>query len=148
PVQTFTITIDTTPTVIQSQFQLSATLPTPPSSGTDPNTNLSSFDVAGSDSGPTAALRTGRVTEVVRPGFEGGVDQSGPVTVQSFDDTAAGSPVLLASGTTDANGRFQLTTAAGIYRADGSTDGAKTIRIRVSNVTKSSQLSLPGFFTL
>jgi subtilisin-like proprotein convertase family protein len=137
PVEEFDFTLDTTPIVIAGSLQLDPSQP-----GANPVT----FPVRpGSDSGLSA---TDRITNVTQPVFDGQISQAAPVTVQLFDVTNANSPIMLGQTTTNANGFFQITTAAGIYKPDGSTDGVKSIRVHTFNATKSSDTTFPNFFTL
>jgi hypothetical protein len=111
-----------------------------------PAANPASFPVRpGSDSGLSA---TDRITNVIQPVFDGSIDQAAPVTVQVFDVTNPNNPILLGQTTTNALGSFQITTSAGIYQGNGSTDGVKSTKVRAFNATKSSEQTFPGFFTL
>lgn len=136
PIVNFTFTIDTTPLIIQNSVLLDPANPTTPQ-GEPPQ--------IGSDSGKSTS---DRITLVTTPVFIGRVDQAAPVTVQVFDTTNAASPILLGTTTTDASGFFRVFTSPGIYQSNGSTDGVKTITVRASNATKTSQLIFVNFFTL
>lgn len=104
PMVSFTFTFNTTPTISSGTVKFAA----------------------GSDSGRSS---TDKITNVIQPTIQGTVSQAVPVTVQVYDFTNPSSPVLIGQGVTDASGFFSIQIQAGVYKADGSTDGNKTWNI-------------------
>jgi subtilisin-like proprotein convertase family protein len=87
----------------------------------------------GSDSG---ASGSDRITNVVRPTIEGLSAQTAfgsVITVNLIDLTDPANPVVIGTGTTDENGRFSIQVIAGHFKADGSTDGIKTIGVQATD---------------
>ncbi len=126
PMATFTFTLDTTPFIRADSVQLDPLQPPP----------------SGSDSGRSP---TDRITNVIRPVLTGIIDQSAPVTVRILDITNPNSPQLIATGTSDASGRFAVQVNAGVYQANGSTDGNKILQVQASNVTRFSNTPTLAF---
>ncbi len=113
PMTKFTFVLDTTPIVQPASVQFAV----------------------GSDSGRSA---TDKITNVIRPTIVGQVIQAAPVTVQLVDVTNAGSPVVIGQGTTTASGAFSIQVNSGVYKNNGTTDGAKTLAIVALHVPNNS----------
>jgi len=108
------------PVVVNGSLQLDPNLPAP----------------FGSNPGPTSGT-----TSVLTPVIDGMSEQSAfdnTVKIQLYDLTS-GTPVLIGVDPnnsnnnfvlTDSTGRFKIEVAAGYFKADGSTDGVKTLGIQ------------------
>ena len=97
---------------------------------------------AGSDSGRSA---TDKITNVIRPTIIGQVIQAAPETVQLIDVTNSANPVVIGTGTTTASGSFSIQVNAGVYKSNGTTDGAKTISVVALHVPNPSNSVLFTF---
>ena len=107
-------TIRLAPITFAASVQLDPNLPAP----------------GGSDNGVSP---TDKITSVLQPVFDGLSEQTAfgsAVTVQLIDQTDPANPVVIGAGLTDAAGRFQIQVVAGHFKADGSTDGVKTIGVQ------------------
>jgi subtilisin-like proprotein convertase family protein len=113
PMTKFTFVLDTTPIVQISSVQFAA----------------------GSDSGRSS---TDKITNVIRPTIVGQVIQAAPVTVQLIDVTNSSSPVVIGQGTTTASGAFSIQVNSGVYKNNGTTDGAKTLSVVALHVPDNS----------
>ena len=110
---------------------------------TTPSINATSVQFApGSDSGRSA---TDKITNVIRPTIIGTVSQAAPVTVDIFDITNPGSPVLIGQGVTTAAGAFSIQINAGVYLANGTTDGVKSLELEAVHIPTNSTPVLFSF---
>jgi large repetitive protein len=102
----------------------------------------------GSDSGPS---KTDRYTNVTQPIIDGLSEQSAfgnVVTINLIDETDPQNPVVIGTGQTDAAGRFSIQVNPGVYKADGSTDGVKTIGVQAVNASGTKGNLASFVFTL
>jgi hypothetical protein len=110
-------TLDTRPHIVSTgvnAVHLSTTKPGPNQFNAD--------ELGGSDSG---LFRNDRITRVIQPFIDGMVDQQAdPVVVQLLENGR-----VIGQGVTDASGNFSIQVNAGVYKADGSTDGMHTLTV-------------------
>ncbi|MDB5350556.1 MAG: regulatory domain of in-like proprotein convertase [Planctomycetota bacterium] len=91
----------------------------------------------GSDTGISPDPKNHPITNLTQPFISGLSEQSAfgsVVTISLFDLTDTSKPpVFIGSGQTDAAGRFSIQVNAGIYKANGTTDGLKTIGVQATD---------------
>ena len=147
------------PVIFQQSVAMSAVDPKYSTAGINPlgvggsdsgfiaNSGVPTVDPLGRTTADNGVVVVDRFTNILQPYFNGISEQSAfgnIVTVNLYDLTAfqpsdykdgnipVGAP-LIGTGTTDARGFFSVQVNAGYFKADGSTDGLKTIGLQAVN---------------
>lgn len=147
------------PVIFQKSVAMSAIDPKYSTAGINPNgiggsdsgfianSGVATVDPLGRTTADNGVVVLDRFTNILQPYFNGISEQSAfgnIVTVNLYDLTAfqpsdyvdgnipVGAP-LIGTGTTDARGFFSVQVNAGYFKADGSTDGLKTIGLQAVN---------------